>query len=270
MPRQQPPTPAPQVFRSLAEIDSAIRKLRRRVEQVRALADSDARYDSPEKETAESDIRATVLDVFGPESPEFLEYQYHEIWKGPMGMGMHPSEVQDRFSRGIPQTIGVLEGLIGRLEEKRLDFEPLSTEPQQQQPVRIFLGHGRSPEWVKLKDFIVDRLGLEYEEFNRESAAGLPTTARLEQMLDASGFAFLVMTGEDEHADGSTHARENVIHEAGLFQGRRGFKKAIILIEEGCTEFSNLLGLTQIRFPPGDILARSEAIRRVLEREGML
>ena len=27
------------------------------------------------------------------------------------------------------------------------------------------------------------------------------------------------MTAEDEHADGTKHARENVIHEVGLFQG---------------------------------------------------
>ena len=50
--------------------------------------------------------------------------------------------------------------------------------------------------------------------------------------------AFLVLTAEDEQTDGTLHARENVIHEAGLFQGRLGFEKAIILLEEGCQEFS--------------------------------
>ena len=71
-------------------------------------------------------------------------------------------------------------------------------------------------------------------------------------------------------ADGSTHARENVIHEAGLFQGRYGFERAIIVLEEGCTQFSNIHGLGQIRFPKGDIMACSEEIRQVLEREGVL
>ena len=49
-----------------------------------------------------------------------------------------------------------------------------------------------------------------------------------------------------------------------------GFEKAIVLFEEGCQEFSNITGLTQIRFPKGDIEARFEQIRRVLEREGVL
>ena len=62
-----------------------------------------------------------------------------------------------------------------------------------------------------------------------EPAAGGTTVARLEKMLDAAAFAFIVMTAEDEKSDGKNHARENVVHEAGLFQGRLGFEKAIIL-----------------------------------------
>ncbi len=62
----------------------------------------------------------------------------------------------------------------------------------------------------------------------------------------------------------------NVIHEAGLFQGRLGFERTIILLEEGCEEFSNIQGLGQIRFPSGNIKAIFEDIRHVLEREGLV
>ncbi len=66
------------------------------------------------------------------------------------------------------------------------------------------------------------------------------------------------------------HARLNVIHETGLFQGRLGFTKAIILLEEGCEEFSNIHGLEQVRFPKGNIKFVFEEIRQILEREGLL
>jgi predicted nucleotide-binding protein len=89
-------------------------------------------------------------------------------------------------------------------------------------------------------------------------------------MLDAAVIAFLLVTGEDELKDGTMQARMNVVHEAGLFQGRLGFTKAIILLEEGCEEFSNIQGLGQIRFPKGNIQAAFEEIRRVLEREEIL
>lgn len=118
---------------------------------------------------------------------------------------------------------------------------------------RVFIGHGRSHLWRALKDFVQDRLGLPWDEFNRVSPAGIPNAARLAEMLDAAGFAFIVLTGEDERVDGTLQARTNAVHEAGLFQGRLGFGRAIIVLEEGCEEFSNIQGLGQIRFPKGNV-----------------
>ena len=134
----------------------------------------------------------------------------------------------------------------------------------------VFIGHGRSLLWRELKDFIRDRLALPSDEFNRVPVAGVTNITRLSEMLDAAAIAFLVMMAEDEQVDGKLRARMNVVHEAGLFQGRLGFTRAIILLEEGCEEFSNIEGLGQIRFPKGNIKAALEEIRQVLEREGLL
>ncbi len=140
------------------------------------------------------------------------------------------------------------------------------------QPVgdRVFIGHGRSLLWRELKDFLQDRLHLPWDEFNRVPVAGVTNITRLSEMLDSAGVAFLLLTGEDERADGEAMARQNVVHEAGLFQGRLGFTRAIVLLEEGCAEFSNIQGLGQIRFPRGRISAVFEEVRQVLEREGLL
>jgi len=135
---------------------------------------------------------------------------------------------------------------------------------------KVFIGHGRSMVWRDLRDFLTERLKLDYVEFNRESAAGIPTANRLDDMLKKAAFAFVILTAEDQHSDGSMHARENAIHEVGLFQGRLGLRRAIVLLEEGCDEFTNIRGLGQIRFPRGNLLQKSEEIRKVLEREGIL
>ncbi|MFS3137246.1 TIR domain-containing protein [Gluconacetobacter sacchari] len=134
----------------------------------------------------------------------------------------------------------------------------------------VFIGHGRSPLWRELKDFIQDRLQLPWDEFNRIPVAGVTNQARLVEMLESAAVAFMIMTAEDETAEGAMQARMNVIHEVGLFQGRLGFTKAIVVLEEGCAEFSNIQGLGQIRFPAGNIGACFEEIRSVLEREGLL
>ncbi len=65
-------------------------------------------------------------------------------------------------------------------------------------------------------------------------------------------------------------ARENVVREIGLFQGRLGFNRAIILLEAGCSRFSNIDGPTYIPFAKGDMRTAWEEIRKVLEREGLV
>jgi predicted nucleotide-binding protein len=134
----------------------------------------------------------------------------------------------------------------------------------------VFLGHGRSLLWMELKGFVEDRLGLRVDEFNRVPVAGVTNVERLVQMLDDAALALLVLTAEDERVDGSVVARQNVVHEAGLFQGRLGFTRAIVVIEDGCGGFSNIEGLGEIRFPKGEIKAAFEEVRQVLEREGLV
>jgi len=151
---------------------------------------------------------------------------------------------------------------LDRIEKKQAKADRVGTN--------VFIGHGRSKEWKDLKDFINDRMRLPWDEFNRVSVAGIPNAVRLSTMLDASAIAFLVLTAEDERADGKMQARMNVIHEAGLFQGRLGFTRAIVMLEEGCEEFSNVEGLGQIRFPKDNIKAAFHDVQLVLEREGLV
>jgi hypothetical protein len=134
----------------------------------------------------------------------------------------------------------------------------------------IFLGHGRSLEWLKLARHLENSHRLSTTEFNQESPAGVTTKERLEEMLGNSTLAFLIMTGDDFDALGNAHARENVIHEVGLLQGRIGWRKAIILMEDGCSEFSNIHGLNHIKFPKGKIEAAFGDVDRVLRREALL
>lgn len=162
----------------------------------------------------------------------------------------------------LKKSILKLASHLENLEKKNVSEERIGTN--------IFIGHGRSLYWRELKDFTSDRLNLPWDEFNRVPVAGVTNITRLAQMLDQACIAFLIMTAEDEQADGNHHARMNVIHEVGLFQGRLGFERAIVLLEEGCEEFSNIQGLGQIRFPKGNISAIFEDVRQVLEREGIV
>lgn len=182
----------------------------------------------------------------------------------------HISVVAEIF--GIRHPIYACEELakLIKIAVSHIERQENETRRLERMGTNVFIGHGHSLLWKELKDFIQDRLRLPWDEFNRVPIAGITNIARLSEMLDNAAIAFLVMTAEDEQADGNKRARMNVIHEAGLFQGRLGFTKAIVLLEDGCEEFSNIHGLGQIRFPGGNIKAAFEEIRQVLEREGII
>jgi predicted nucleotide-binding protein len=104
-----------------------------------------------------------------------------------------------------------------------------------------------------LKDHLHEQHGYELEAYETGARAGHTIRDILERMMDRSTFAILVLTAEDEQADGELRARQNVVHETGLFQGRLGFDRAIVAIEEGVEPFSNLQGIHQLRFNAGNI-----------------
>jgi 8-oxo-dGTP pyrophosphatase MutT (NUDIX family) len=129
----------------------------------------------------------------------------------------------------------------------------------------VFIGHGRGTAWRELADHLRDHHGYHVIAFDSEPRVGQPMTEVLARLVDRAAFAILVHTPEDEQPDGALRARQNVVHETGLFQGRLGFSRAIIVRERGCQAFSNLAGLqelhytTQISEAFGDVVA---ALRR--------
>lgn len=250
-------------------------------------------------ESTKIEINSLLTTIFEGQNDAFLEKLQNEVEKVRILYGR--DYVKSRFPQGqlitrdmvamgqgfmTPPHLSVVGEVIGfrfafqacenlskiviQITNHLLRKERYSRNSSKMDKKKIFIGHGHSTVWRDLKDFIQDRLKLDWDEFNRVAIAGIPTTHRLSQMLDEAGIAFLILTGEDETMFGTMQARMNVIHEAGLFQGRLGFTKAIILLEEGCEEFSNIHGLGHIRFPKGKIKEVFEDIRQVLEREGII
>lgn len=198
-------------------------------------------------------VRHILAKIYGKNTPEYDCFSL-----------VAPDLPEHLANEDLKKRIKHIQRIIDGLEKLPIASQSASLGK------RIFIGHGRSPLWRELKDFISERLKLPWDEFNREAVAGYTTSDRLQAMMNQAGFAFLIMTAEEEGADAQLRARPNVIHEVGLFQGHLGLNRAIVLLEDGCAEFSNIIGLSQIRFPTGDISARFEEVRRVLEREDFI
>ena len=158
----------------------------------------------------------------------------------------------------------ILVRLASLLDQAMRDYGVASSASPE--PV-VFIGHGRSGIWRDLKEHLVDHHGYHVETFESGVRSGYVASQVLDKMLAVASIAFLVMTAEDEMADGVHRARQNVIHEVGLFQGRLGFTRAIVLKEEGVEDFSNIDGIQQIRFSAGNIRETFGEVVATVKRE---
>jgi|GEM_PF-2212401 hypothetical protein len=131
---------------------------------------------------------------------------------------------------------------------------------------RVFIGHGRSPLWLKVKEVADKDLGLIPICYESKPRTGQSIVPILQEMLDQADFAILVMTGEDLTGKGDRRPRQNVVHEAGLFQGRLGFERTVLLVEKGVEFLSNLHGMQVIGFKGDDIEGTFWNLSRVLRR----
>lgn len=197
----------------------------------------------------------------GFQTPPHIQVKAEALWS------IRAKESIDKLCDLVGKTIAQIERVHATEATHQMDRE------------MIFIGHGRALDYLLLEKFLKERLHLRVEEYNRVATGGMSRKERLEAMLDSSCFAFIVMTAEDELAiETSTdenektrmQARMNVIHEAGLFQGRLGFEHAIILLENGCEEFSNIHGVDQIRFDKHKLDSTFDEIRRHLEERGVI
>ena len=114
-------------FNTLQEVEQAIVKLQRRLEEVEALDPNRIGFEDPKIQSAAQNFSDTVLAVYGPDSPEYHRFQYHRIRYGPEYIGMSDEESQHNFAEGVKHTAEAIKNLIVRLEERKADFAADST-----------------------------------------------------------------------------------------------------------------------------------------------
>jgi sugar/nucleoside kinase (ribokinase family) len=131
----------------------------------------------------------------------------------------------------------------------------------------IFLSHGRSTQWLALKEFIDTECGLATVAFNSGTWGGKSVTEALNRYLEQCSFAICVLTAEDTHGGPLEWARENVVHEVGLFQGRFGESRVVLLVEEGCGFVPQAPPDQILHYPRGTIETVFWGVRALIRAE---
>jgi predicted nucleotide-binding protein len=215
-----------------------------------------------------------ITIVFGKYShwlAEFNDIKYHETMSALLGD--NKANETDLW-KGLDRAQSLLELMIQEVQMEEPAAAALAPATTIDRPAttsekpRVFIGHGRNPLWLRVKSFLEEEVRLPTISFESESRTSNSIVSILEEMLSQVGFAVIVLTAEDATADGHLRARQNVIHETGLAQGKLGFKKVVILKQNGVEELTNLAGLQYISFKDR-IEEAFYDLGKALQREGL-
>lgn len=179
-------------------------------------------------------VKTQLKKLFGADSPPVIECESI----------MSHSDLEPKQS--LVSQLDILERLALNLNM----LWDMSRQPKIQNDVinKIFLGHGRNPVWSRILAFIKDELGFSVEAFESESRVSSHIIEILSKFLNECDAAVIVLAGDDYTSTGNVRARQNVVHEIGLFQGRYGFDRVILFQEATIEEFSNVSGLQTVRY----------------------
>lgn len=259
-----PPPTIPKKFSSSNEIDNAVKQLQRRIDELQNLKDDNVDFQDPRVDTTEGNVQQTIQRVFGSESPEYRDHQYFSLPCAQtiflLGNSMLPSDgdaqAQAGFLENIDKSIGMLQGLIARINEQREDLiaEEMPLETIKPKSEKIFLVHGRD-----------DRAKLEVQHFlnkitltpvtilHEQPNQGRTIIEKFEHHAQEAGVAVVLLTGDDvgslkgEETNGlRPRARQNVILELGYFMGALRRHRIIALYEEGIEKPSDYDGVLYV------------------------
>ncbi len=184
---------------------------------------------------------------------EKVEYATFNIWWSGAGMSLLLSFLSGDTEISVKSdSRPSIEAVFSIFEEAPSEDKSKPAPSVTEVKIVVFIGHGRDNQWEKLKSHLQDKHELNVEAYETGARAGHTIRDILDSMSRKSSLALLVLTGEDKTEDG-VRARQNVIHECGLFQGRLGFDRAILLVEQGIELASNFDGIQQLRFKKGRI-----------------
>ena len=105
---------------AVAEINQSIEQLQERVTQIEDMKKDGFPYRDALRARVELQIRDTIRRIFGEKSPEFQEHRHHRI--------------KTYSGTEVSNTLSMLQGLIARLEQKKLEFLGVSQGPPAKVP----------------------------------------------------------------------------------------------------------------------------------------
>jgi len=109
----------------------------------------------------------------------------------------------------------------------------------------IFISHGQNDFYREINNYLVNEYKLPTVYDERDFLKGNTYIENIEMLVNDSSYGLVVLTKDDEFEKEKWRARQNVIHELGIFQNAFGRTNTLVLKEEGVDFPTNLNGMNE-------------------------
>ncbi|HTU20756.1 MAG TPA: PfkB family carbohydrate kinase [Gemmataceae bacterium] len=134
----------------------------------------------------------------------------------------------------------------------------------------VYIGFGQDPLGNQVEEYLRRTHGLDVKRCALKPRAGRQHVDDLSDCLDCCTFAVLVPDPEGEAEDDKPWTRDRVLREAGLFQGRLGLHRVVLMLPEGVKKLANVEGLQSIDVPKDRLYRALKQLEVLLKRDGII
>ncbi len=257
--RSTPPPPSHPANLSAKQIEAAIQKLEKRLEELMGVQFDHWDDTLPiHLDGLHRKLDQTLVDVFGEDTPDYGRYQvlaFSMMVELEVGAYATDPVTADAYKRQIAQAIEKVRNAIDMLQERRDGMVTTPGEnvvpPIERAPDsgKVFVVHGHDEEAKQSVARFLERIDLEPIILHEQPDKGRTVIEKFEQNAEPVGFAVVIATPDDVGASGNQmdklqpRARQNVVLELGYFVGRLGRDKVCVLKKGGIEMPSDYIGV---------------------------
>lgn len=193
-------------------------------------------------------VERTLERLYGENSKEYKDFKNRPFWSLILTSSMDVDAANRESCHDALQTTRAkLQVYIDELDESAEDDASILPEEELVRDfTKVFIVHGHDGELKEKVARLLERQGIEPIILSEKASRGKTIIEKFESYAENVAAAICLYTPDDEMADGSKRARQNVVFETGYFYGKIGRENTIIISEDNALSLSDLQGVVYV------------------------
>lgn len=184
--------------------------------------------------------------LYGEQSKEYKDFKNRPFWSL-VYTTYSDIEAENRecCCEALKTTRAKFKVYIDELKEEK-DLQTFMNTEAKTDYTKVFVVHGHDGELKEKIARLLEKQNIEPIILSEQPNQGRTVIEKLEAYAAPVAAAICLFTADDDIADGTKRARQNVVFETGYFYGNIGRKNTVVIADEDVMNLSDLKGIIYV------------------------